>query len=206
MKKRSFIAILCFAFLFLLNAEGENKKIHAFLMIDKSLSMEEEDNFSFLQNWLNNYFLPPLANKDNTVTVFFFYGDTNKVFSKTLKTNAELKEIQTIIQNENPDGAFSDIGLAKDVLMESIQNNASNAIPVGLIFSDLVQEAAWPSDYAGTYYDFAERYLMEDRVIALKNNCYQVTIQLEKAKTIEKRAEKIYTAIINSTEEPMYRQ
>lgn len=206
MIKKQIFVIACIFSLFLLQAQVENKKIHAFLMIDKSLSMKENNSFSFLQNWLNNDFLPSIAKENNSISVFLFYGETKKVFQKTIKDEFDLQELQNIIRQTKADGSFTDIGLAMDTLKEAIQNAESDSMPIALIFTDLIQEASYTSKYAGTYYDFAQRYLTDDRVIALKPDCFQVTIQLEKANTIEKRANTIYTAIKDSIEEPLYRQ
>ncbi len=204
MKKQSIIAVIFLIFLFSVHGNEKKEPIHVFLMIDKSLSMEEDYSFSFLQDWLNKEFLPNNVKKGDSLTVFFFYGETKRVFNKTINTEADLIEIQSIISKEKPNGPFTDIGLAMDSLKEAVQN--AKGLPIALIFSDLIQEAAYPSKYAGTYYDFAERYLNEDRVFPLKENYYQVTLQLERPETIEKRAKTIYTRIKDSTEEPLYRQ
>ena len=60
---------------------------------------------------------------------------------------------------QKADGPFTDIGAVLDNAKKRLDLTPSDRMRVTLLFSDLIQEASYSSKYAGTYYDFADKYL-----------------------------------------------
>lgn len=183
--------------------------LDVYILVDKSLSMEESGAFSSLSEWLANTFIDTTLIKGDTVFLYFFYGETQKAYHKTLQQTSDFSDLKTTLVQEKSDGAFTDIGLALDTLKKDITDYNSAHTSVAFLFTDLIQEASYGSKYAGTYYDFAQRYLIEDRIIShtgtdSSNLWYEITVQIGAIQTIEERAQKIYNSIKTTSIEPLY--
>lgn len=207
--KKVYPVILLLLFLSLLPCSERTEPVSIYILVDKSLSMEESGAFKSAKDWLTNSFIQDHIIKGDSVSLYFFYGETTKAFSRSLTSESDFNELKATISNTAADGAFTDIGLALDTVKQEISNTPQNRKIIALLLTDLIQEASYGSKYAGTYYDFAQRYMTEDKIIShteqsTNNIWYEITIQIENLKTIEERSEKIYNIIKNSTTEPLY--
>ncbi len=218
MKKKALSACIVLLLLPLLPSAERTTPLDLHIVIDKSLSMEESGAFSDIKEWLTGTFIDNYLIQGDTVHIYFFYGETKKVYSSTLSGQADFTQLKNAVLESRADGVFTDIGMALDSVKKNSKNSQSSGTKIALILTDLIQEAPYGSKYAGTYYDFAQRYLTGDRIIShmtdgstsaysQKGNkplWYEVTVQIEELKTIEERAQNIYTTIKNTTKEPLY--
>lgn len=208
MKKLSIILVSILLLSSLYGAE-RIEPLDVYILVDKSISMEESGAFNDVKEWMSAFIDKSLIQGD-TVHLYFFYGDTNKVFSQQLSSETDFTALKNIVTQTRADGAFTDIGLALDTVKQRIADSQSSKKTVALILTDLIQEASYSSKYAGTYYDFAQRYLTEDRIISHGGSpksplWYEISVQIAELRTIEQRAQKIYNVLKNTTKEPLYK-
>lgn len=207
--KKLFFILISLLLLSLLNSAERVTPLDIYILIDKSISMEESGAYTDVKQWMTSSFIDNSLIIGDTVYLYFFYGETQKAYAKTLGTTEDFLELKNLITQSAADGAFTDIGLALDTLKNIITTKTSSNQSAAFVITDLIQEASYGSKYAGTYYDFAQRYMTEDRIIPHtvqngKPSWYEITVQIGNLKTIENRAQKIYNTIKNTTNEPLY--
>lgn len=208
MKKTVFI-LISLLLLSLLNSSERITPLDIYILLDKSLSMEESGAFDDVKQWMTSSFIDDSLIPGDTVYLYFFYGNTQKAYAKTLANKDDFLELKNLITQSSADGAFTDIGLALDTIKNIITTNSGTNQTAAFVITDLIQEASYGSKYAGTYYDFARKYMTEDRIIPhtiqdSKASWYEITVQTGNLKSIENRAQKIYNTIKNTTNEPLY--
>jgi hypothetical protein len=82
---------------------------------------------------------------------------------------------------------------------------------VTLLFTDLIQEASYSSKYAGTYYDFADKYLASDRIMYHEGDStqgigswYEIAVRTASDQSVADLAKKIYNNIVASGNSRIY--
>ncbi len=205
--KKNLCIIISLLLLSLISSSERVKPLDIYILVDKSLSMGESGAFTDAQQWLTGTFIDDSLIIGDTVNLYFFFGETKKVYTKTIVSEADFVELKRIVSQSKADGAFTDIGLALDTVKETVTGRQTDSAV--FILTDLIQEASYGSKYAGTYYDFAQRYMTEDRIIPHKINgkdtsWFEITVQAGNLKAIEERAQRIYNTIRNTTKEPLY--
>jgi hypothetical protein len=211
-KKFSLLFVICILcstqFIFSLE---RTEPVDLYLIIDKSLSMDETNSFALMKDWLCNKFLKKCIAMEDFITVFIFYGESKVVYSETIKTPEDLDNLIAVIQEQKADGPFTDIGSVLDNAKKRLDLTPSSRMRVTLLFTDLIQEASYSSKYAGTYYDFADKYLSTDRIVYHEGNSeqgigswYEIAVRTASDKSVADMAKKIYENIVASGNSRIY--
>ena len=210
MKKIIFFLIIIISTQFSFTLERTDP-VDLYIIIDKSLSMDESNSFDSMKDWICNKFLKNCIAMEDFVTVFTFYGESKVIFSETIKSQDDIDRLIALIMEQNADGPFTDIGSVLDNAKKRLDLTPSDRMRVTLLFSDLIQEASYSSKYAGTYYDFADKYLSTDRIIYHEGNSekgigswYEIAVRTASDKNVADLAKKIYNNIVTSGNSRIY--
>jgi hypothetical protein len=173
--------------------------------------MEETNSFDSMKDWICNKFLKRCVAMEDFITVFIFYGESKVVYSETIKTPEDLDNLIAVIQEQKADGPFTDIGSVLDNAKKRLDLTPSSRMRVTLLFTDLIQEASYSSKYAGTYYDFADKYLASDRIMYHEGDStqgigswYEIAVRTASDQSVADLAKKIYNNIVASGNSRIY--
>ena len=185
--------------------------VDLYIIIDKSISMDETNSFDSMKDWICNKFLKRCVAMEDFITVFIFYGESKVVYSETIKTPEDLDNLIAVIQEQKADGPFTDIGSVLDNAKKRLDLTPSSRMRVTILFTDLIQEASYSSKYAGTYYDFADKYLASDRIIYHEGDStqgigswYEIAVRTASDQSVADLAKKIYNNIVASGNSRIY--
>ena len=185
--------------------------VDLYIIIDKSISMNETNSFDSMKDWICNKFLKRCVAMEDFITVFIFYGESKVVYSETIKTPEDLDNLIAVIQEQKADGPFTDIGSVLDNAKKRLDLTPSSRMRVTLLFTDLIQEASYSSKYAGTYYDFADKYLASDRIMYHEGDStqgigswYEIAVRTASDQSVADLAKKIYNNIVASGNSRIY--
>lgn len=205
-----FFLVILFSTQFIFALE-RTEPVDLYLIIDKSLSMEETNSFDSMKDWICNKFLKRCVAMEDFITVFIFYGESKVIYSDTIKTPEDLDNLIAVIQEQKADGPFTDIGSVLDNAKKRLDLTPSSRMRVTLLFTDLIQEASYSSKYAGTYYDFADKYLASDRIIYHEGDStqgigswYEIAVRTASDQSVADLAKKIYENIVASGNSRIY--
>ena len=205
-----FFLVILFSTQFIFALE-RTEPVDLYLIIDKSLSMEETNSFDSMKDWICNKFLKRCVAMEDFITVFIFYGESKVIYSDTIKTPEDLDNLIAVIQEQKADGPFTDIGSVLDNAKKRLDLTPSSRMRVTLLFTDLIQEASYSSKYAGTYYDFADKYLATDRIIYHEGDStqgigswYEIAVRTVSDQSVADLAKKIYENIVASGNSRIY--
>ena len=205
-----FFLVILFSTQFIFALE-RTEPVDLYLIIDKSLAMEETNSFDSMKDWICNKFLKRCVAMEDFITVFIFYGESKVIYSDTIKTPEDLDNLIAVIQEQKADGPFTDIGSVLDNAKKRLDLTPSSRMRVTLLFTDLIQEASYSSKYAGTYYDFADKYLATDRIIYHEGDStqgigswYEIAVRTASDQSVADLAKKIYENIVASGNSRIY--
>ena len=185
--------------------------VDLYIIIDKSISMDETNSFDSMKDWICNKFLKRCVAMEDFITVFIFYGESKVIYSETIKTPEDIDNLIAVIQEQKADGPFTDIGSVLDNAKKRLDLTPSSRMRVTLLFTDLIQEASYSSKYAGTYYDFADKYLSTDRIMYHEGDStqgigswYEIAVRTASDQSVADLAKKIYNNIVASGNSRIY--
>lgn len=197
--KKSVKFVFCVLFLtctFFLAAGERTIPVDVFLMIDKSLSMEDPGKFDSLQKWVLNELIGQMLIPGDWVTVYQFYEKPEHLLTTTVENTATLNTIYNTVKAIKPDGQFTDIGYALETVQAALDARGSNGrFKVLLLLSDLVQDAPWTSKYRGKQESFQSPYLVEARTVK-HDNWYEITLDMDIQDAVVQRTQSLYSDVI----------
>lgn len=209
-QKFAFFLVILFSTQFIFALE-RTEPVDLYLIIDKSISMDETNSFNSMKDWICNKFLKRCIAMEDFITIFIFYGESKVIYSETIKTPEDLDNLITLINEQKADGPFTDIGSVLDNAKKRLDLTPSSRMRVTLLFTDLIQEASYSSKYAGTYYDFADKYLATDRIMYHEGDStqgigswYEIAVRTASDKNVADLAKKIYDNIVASGNSRIY--
>lgn len=196
MKKIIFLFLLLLPMAFAFSTE-RTEAATFYIVIDKSISMEESGAFTQVQNWLNYDFFPGKLTQGDKIVVYAFYGKTDKIGEIIYNNPEDLEKLISMIGNIKANGAFTDIGRAIETVSNAMLTTTQGNLATMLLLTDLKQEANWPSRFAGVY-QFQNRYLKKDRITA-HNTWFE--IQVSVSGKPEAMAKQLYSIISSAPNE-----
>lgn len=209
-QKFVFFLVMLFSTQFIFALE-RTEPVDLYIIIDKSISMDETNSFDSMKDWICNKFLKRCVAMEDFITVFIFYGESKVIYSETIKTPEDIDNLIAVIQEQKADGPFTDIGSVLDNAKKRLDLTPSSRMRVTLLFTDLIQEASYSSKYAGTYYDFADKYLSTDRIMYHEGDStqgigswYEIAVRTASDQSIADLAKKIYNNIVASGNSRIY--
>lgn len=209
-QKFVFFLVMLFSTQFIFALE-RTEPVDLYIIIDKSISMDETNSFDSMKDWICNKFLKRCVAMEDFITVFIFYGESKVIYSETIKTPEDIDNLIAVIQEQKADGPFTDIGSVLDNAKKRLDFTPSSRMRVTLLFTDLIQEASYSSKYAGTYYDFADKYLSTDRIMYHEGDStqgigswYEIAVRTASDQSVADLAKKIYNNIVASGNSRIY--
>ncbi|HPX26217.1 MAG TPA: hypothetical protein PLG87_05370, partial [Treponemataceae bacterium] len=82
--KKLFFILISLLLLSLLNSAERVTPLDIYILIDKSISMEESGAYTDVKQWMTSSFIDNSLIIGDTVNLYFFYGETQKAYTKTL--------------------------------------------------------------------------------------------------------------------------
>lgn len=197
MKRFLFFLIFSFCFVTSFLRAGERSiPVDIFLMIDKSLSMEDPGKFDSLRKWVLDELVDQMLIKGDWITIYQFYKSPEHLITLTIEDKASMQRVYNTIATIKPDGQFTDIGLALDTMQYLLDERGSNGhFKVLLLLSDLIQDAPWTSKYRGKQDSFKSPYLVEARIIK-HDNWYEITLDMDIQDVVVQRTQSLYSDVI----------
>ncbi|ULQ60596.1 VWA domain-containing protein [Brucepastera parasyntrophica] len=136
------LLIPLFSIIFPVFAGERTIPVDMFLMIDKSLSMEEPGKFETMHTWVQEQLLGQMLIEGDWITLYSFYGKPDHLLTLTIAGEADRAKIIQVFNSIEPDGRFTDIGLALDTLKDALKQRGENdRYKIMLLLTDLRQEA-----------------------------------------------------------------
>lgn len=170
--------------------------VDIFLMIDKSLSMDEPGKFDSLQTWVLNELVNQMLIKGDWITVYQFYEKPEHLLTTTIDDDRAKQAVYNAVRDIKPDGRFTDIGYALDTVQSLLDERGSNGrFKVLLLLSDLVQDAPWTSKYRGKQESFQSPYLVEARIIS-HDKWYEITLDMDIQDAVVQRTQDLYSNVL----------
>jgi von Willebrand factor type A domain. len=196
MKKSGiFLCILVFFTFPPLLAGERTVPVDIFLMIDKSLSMAESGKYDSLHRWVQTQLIDQILIDGDWITIYQFYGKTDRLLTMTVSTPADRSRITGTIGKIQPDGQYTDIGLALDTMNDALARRGTNGRhKILLLLTDLKQEAPWTSRYAGSPDSFESPYLAEARILE-HDRWYEITLDMDIQDAVVKTSRELYSAM-----------
>lgn len=193
MKKNTIlIALMLLLHANILIAAERNIPIDMFLMIDKSLSMAEENRFNDLHHWVRTELIEQMLIPGDWITIYQFYEKPEHLLTLAIESENDKQQIIKTIDAIKPDGQYTDIGKALDTINESLQQREkNNRFKVLLLVTDLKHDAPWTSRYAGKPESFESPYLAEARVIP-HGGWFEVTLDMDIQDNVVKTTSRLY--------------
>ena len=149
MKNRAlFIFFIVFLIQFPLFSDTREENIDVFILLDKSLSMEEGKKIEAVKEYVCKYILDEIILPGDMVYIINFYGKTEILVNSEVKDDNHKEEIKRNIMKIKADGRFTDIGTALDKLAaNSTAYDANKRLKYMLLITDGRQEAPPESVY-----------------------------------------------------------
>ena len=189
-------AVLFFTCSFFLVAGERTIPVDIFLMIDKSLSMDEPGKFDSLQKWVLDELIEQMIIPGDWVTIYQFYEKPEHILTTTVEDAASLRKIYNTVKAIKADGHYTDIGAALDTVQAALDARGSNGrFKVLLLLSDLVQDAPWTSKYRGKQASFKSPFLVEARTVQ-HDNWYEITLDMDIQDAVVQRTQSLYSDVV----------
>ena len=140
--------------------------IDIFVLLDKSLSVDESRSFEGIIAWADEQLVGQTLARGDWITIFQFYGACENLLAMTISGEADKQRVRDALGSIRPDGRFTDIGQALDALRDALDARAGNGrYKLLLLLTDLRQEGHWTSRYPGVIDPFTSPYLDGARVV-----------------------------------------
>jgi len=131
-----------------LPADSREGNLDVFLLLDRSLSMEQE--FASLQKYVENNIFDTVLQNGDSITMIAFYGEIQPLVSGVFGRDVEISDLNTLLYSLHPDRHYTDIGSALDHLEESVETNSRAGYPsYVLLLTDGIHEGPPGSPYPG---------------------------------------------------------
>jgi len=129
-------------------SDTRTENIDLFILLDKSLSMVEDDKIKAVNEYVSNFIIDKTIIPGDTVYIINFYGKTEIFLNTTVRDQNHKEEIKQKIMGIKADGRFTDIGNALDTLASTAAQYEENGrIKYMLLMTDGRQEAPPDSIY-----------------------------------------------------------
>jgi hypothetical protein len=167
--KKQFLGPLFLVFFLLvlghdLTADTREENIDLFIVLDKSLSMEEE--IGAVKDYVQESLVGKVLIPGDFVSVIQFYGRAEVLFADVIESSGDIDRYLNRIERIEADGSFTDIGNALDVLQTSIERyHGEDRREYLLLITDGKQEAPPDSKYYTEDGSFNHAFLENARTI-----------------------------------------
>ncbi len=172
------------------HSDTRNGNIGIYLLIDRSLSMEQE--ISSVKDYLQQTLCNNILQSDDFVYAMAFFGETQQLFKGHIGKDFSIEELKDKFAALEADRHYTDIGSALDMLDRDIE--ASAASPFShtyiLLLSDNIHEGPPDSPYPGKTRDLDHHLLVPRKEIPREG--WKISIL---GITVEEKARRLATEI-----------
>ncbi|TFG60955.1 MAG: VWA domain-containing protein, partial [Spirochaetales bacterium] len=159
-----FCTILAILLSFPMAADERSENIDIYIILDKSLSMEEE--ISAVVEYVNTSILDQLLIPGDFLVIIGFFGDTERIVSQDIKSKDDIEQIKKRINTLKANGRFTDIGNALDILKKTLEDHKDRGRKEYLLLiTDGIQEAPKTSKYYSPDGTFNHAFLENAKTI-----------------------------------------
>jgi Mg-chelatase subunit ChlD len=146
------------------SADDRQEPIDIILVLDKSLSMEEE--IAAVREYVNVSIVDQMLIPGDFLMIITFYGQSETLVARRIQSEQDKQEIKDSVSRILADGRFTDIGRALDVLGEklAVSTDPSRRKHL-LLITDGRQEAPPGSKYYSPDGSFNHEFLANTKVI-----------------------------------------
>ncbi len=147
-------------------ADDRKEPIDVILMLDKSLSMDEQNKIQAVREYVNSSIIDQMLIQGDLFILINFYGKTDAPIVRKIESDADRQAIKEVVSGIRADGRYTDIGNALDTLRRTIEE-----LPGGsrrkyiLLLTDGRQEAPPGSKYYSKDGSFNHEMLANTKVI-----------------------------------------
>ena len=203
-KKQFLGSLFCGFFLLFLGhnmaADTREENIDLFIVLDKSLSMEEE--IGAVKDYVQESLVREVLIPGDFIAVIQFYGRAELLFADTVQSDEEIEAYLAAIEKIEADGSFTDIGNALDVLRDSLeQYHHKDRREYLILLTDGKQEAPLDSEYYTEDGSFNHAFLENARTIQKAGWKIQV-LGIGTASAAREIAEELAGGYAETSEEP----
>ena len=165
-----FIFFIVFIIQLPLFSDTREENIDVFILLDKSLSMDEDDKIKSVNEYVCKFIMDEIIIPGDMLYLINFYGKTEVFINSAIKDENHKEEIKRNIMRIKADGRFTDIGNALDKLASTTKTYDENSrLKYMLLITDGRQEAPPESIYQWQLgKPFNHKFLEHTRVIEKK--------------------------------------
>ncbi|MCF7937646.1 MAG: VWA domain-containing protein [Spirochaetales bacterium] len=146
------------------HADQRTEPVDIYLVLDKSLSMEEE--ISGVREYVENYIVNELLIPGDRLTMITFYGKAHIRFTGLVNDEQSLEDVTFAVSSIEADGHYTDIGNALDTLRQTLERHGStDRRRYLLLITDGKQEAPPDSPYYSPDGSFNHQFLEQTKTI-----------------------------------------
>jgi len=160
--KKAMILLTMFLLSVSLWSDNRTANLDLYLVLDKSLSMEEE--IEEVIEYVNGFLLKELLIPGDRLFLIPFYGEAPILYQGKILQEEDFSSVMTEISQLRADGAYTDIGNALDMLNNIRQPESPNR-KYFLLLTDGKQEAPPESPYYSPDGSYNHRFLENTRII-----------------------------------------
>ncbi|MDR2210401.1 MAG: VWA domain-containing protein [Spirochaetaceae bacterium] len=162
MKKLLLSAFILSSALFLFGQSQEDinaARRDIFVILDVSRSMEEQDKFTNVQDYLDRELINGVVKTGDTFTLVTFGDSAGEIFSRRIASDADKTALVSDIRRVKPDNGFTDIGIAMEKLAEILdRNEEAGTRRIILFITDGMNAPPWGSKYRGVDLSIDENF------------------------------------------------
>ncbi len=204
MDKQKKIVISCFILSILvitsIFADQREDNIDLFVVLDKSLSMEEE--IEPVKNYVADTLIEETLIPGDRFVVIQFYGNAEILIAENVVDDGKKVNFKNTIQKIKADGSFTDIGNALDALQSALDTyQDEDKREYLLLITDGKQEAPEDSKYYSPDGTFNHAFLENAKTIQKEGWKIQV-LGIGTASAAKELAEQLSGGYIETSEEP----
>ena len=167
MKKKLLISLILLINTFPLFSDSRTENIDIFILLDKSLSME--NNIEEVKKYINSFIIDEVIIAGDRLVILNFYGKTDDFINELVVSEDYKYKIKNQLGTVNADGRFTDIGNALDRLSTVVDaENDESRLKYMLLITDGKQEAPPGTKYYSPDGSFNHELLKHTNTIQKK--------------------------------------
>ena len=161
------LSLVLFIFLFGITvfADNRDENIDIFILLDKSLSME--NNIEEVKDYIDSFIIDNIIIPGDRLLILNFYGKTEDFIDESVSSDDLKESIKKQLKSVKADGRFTDIGNALDRLTETA-GEETDRIRYMLLITDGKQEAPPGTKYYSPDGTFNHELLKHTKTIQKK--------------------------------------
>lgn len=192
--------LLFFSAVFSVFSDEREENIDLFVVLDKSLSMEEE--ISPVKNYVIDTLIEETLIPGDRFVVIQFYGDAEILIAEDVADSEKKIDFTRTLSSVAADGSYTDIGNALDKLKEAIKDyEHPDRRKYLLLITDGKQEAPEDSKYYSPDGEFNHAFLENAKTIQHEGWKIQV-LGIGTASAAKEIAEQLSGGYVETSEEP----